>query len=76
MTIEGEKMPDFKTLLLIAALGGGGPMLTYLGVAAPAQNASNELQAAAEILGGELTACYERNAELAEALMECRELCR
>lgn len=68
-------MPDFKTLLLIAALGGGGPMLTYLGIAAPAKNESSELQVAAEIMGDELKACYARNNELIDALQECQSRC-
>jgi hypothetical protein len=72
----GGTMPDFKTLLLIVALGGGGPLLTYLGVAAPAQTQSAEVQAAAEILGGALEKCQQRNDELSDALMECRQSCQ
>jgi hypothetical protein len=75
MADTGEKMPDFKTLLLIVALGGGGPLLTYLGVAAPAQTQSAEVQAAAEILGGALEKCQQRSDDLADALIECKQRC-
>jgi hypothetical protein len=68
-------MPDFKTALLILALGGGGPLLTYFGVAAPAQQSVVEAQAAAEILGPQLQACYERADRLADELAACRAQC-
>lgn len=69
-------MPDFRTALLILALVGGGPALTYLGGVAPAQNMTAEVQAAAEILGDALKAANERADRLAIELAECRAQCR
>jgi hypothetical protein len=67
-------MPDWKTLFIIGLLGGTNA-LQYLGISAPAQSTTAETQAAAEILGGELKACYERNDKLADELIECRAAC-
>jgi hypothetical protein len=75
MPIEVDKMLDWKTLFIVGLLGGTNA-LQYLGFSAPAQNTTAETQAAAEILGDELKACYERADRLADQLQECRELCR
>ena len=62
------EMLDFKTILLIIALGGTNA-LQYLGIAAPAQTQTAETVAAAEIVGTELQQCMK---DLKECYRECR----
>ena len=65
---DGGKMPDFRTILLIVALGGGSNLLTYFGLAAPAQTTSAEATANAEFIRDELHLCIKE-------LKECHARC-
>lgn len=47
-----------------------------IGLVQPAVKDQAETQAAAEIIGDELKACYARNDELLERLTACIEACR
>ena len=58
-------MPDYKTILLIVALGGTNA-LQYLGITQPTTTAKSEVQANAEFMRDELHVCIN-------ALKDCNE---
>jgi len=61
-----EKMPDWRTLLLIAALGANP--LQYFGITVPAEQNSAELLATSEFMRDQLDKCM---ADLRECYAEC-----
>ena len=61
-------MPDWKTILVLAALTGGTNFLQYLGITAPTQTAKTEVAANSDFMRDELNACL---GELKKCYAQC-----
>lgn len=66
---KGNSMSETLKWALITALLAGTNAGNYIGLAKPEMKVASEMQGAAEILGGELKACY---AQLNECWATCQ----
>jgi hypothetical protein len=65
---EGDKMPDWKTILLLAVLTGGTNTLQYFGITVPTETAKSEVTANSDFMRDQLNQCFM---DLKECYAQC-----